>query len=240
VTAAESSPSSPAAVPSTADPVSLDRHRPAWVAPAILSAVILIAAVLFVARSLREPELPVFAPTSTAAGEAGDSLVGPITFTVDAESSDPWQYFDFSSGGLTTSSDPLGWDLGVRRFHLIANGGAGFPGSGGIADLGTVDFHAVTEAPDTGYIETRAARDTVNAAIDHWYRYSWISHILEPAGHVYVVRTADGRYAKVRILSYYCTGARPGCLTFEYVYQGSGGRSFTSDRPGGSSALPPN
>ena len=38
--------------------------------------------------------------------------------------------------------------------------------------------------------------------------------------------TADGRYAKLQLLSYYCPGARPGCLTFRYVYQGAGGRSL--------------
>jgi hypothetical protein len=43
------------------------------------------------------------------------------------------------------------------------------------------------------------------------------------------VRTADGRFAKMRILSYYCTGATPGCVTFEYVYQGSGSRRFVTD-----------
>ena len=36
------------------------------------------------------------------------------------------------------------------------------------------------------------------------------------------VRTADGRYAKLEILGYYCPGAHPGCLTFRYVFQGDG------------------
>jgi hypothetical protein len=43
---------------------------------------------------------------------------------------------------------------------------------------------------------------------------------------VYAVRTADGRFAKLQVISYYCTGAIPGCLTFRYVYQGAGGPRF--------------
>lgn len=36
------------------------------------------------------------------------------------------------------------------------------------------------------------------------------------------MRTADGRYAKLEMVGYYCPGARPGCPTFRYVYQGDG------------------
>jgi hypothetical protein len=43
---------------------------------------------------------------------------------------------------------------------------------------------------------------------------------------VYAIRTADGRYAKLEIVSYYCPGAVSGCLTFRYAYQGSGARAF--------------
>ncbi|HSR42903.1 MAG TPA: HmuY family protein, partial [Longimicrobiales bacterium] len=54
------------------------------------------------------------------------------------------------------------------------------------------------------------------------------SHILRPKDRVFAVRTADGRYAKLRILGYYCPGARPGCLAFRYVYQGDGSRRVAS------------
>jgi len=42
------------------------------------------------------------------------------------------------------------------------------------------------------------------------------------------LRTADGRYAKIEILGYYCIGALPGCTTFRYVYQGGGGTDVVS------------
>jgi hypothetical protein len=43
----------------------------------------------------------------------------------------------------------------------------------------------------------------------------------------YAIRTADGKYAKMRLLSYYCDGGQAsGCFTLEYVYQGDGSRRF--------------
>ena len=61
-----------------------------------------------------------------------------------------------------------------------------------------------------------------NDALRRWYRYGFFSHLLTPAGNVYAIRTADLRYAKLEILSYYCPGPVAGCLTFRYVYQPDG------------------
>lgn len=186
----------------------------------------MLLGVVFVATSLRQPAVDAFQVTPPAPREVGGALVGPIRYTVDASSEAAWRYFDFSRGSLVTPTGPLDWDLAFRRFHIIANGGAGFGGHGGIANLGNVAFDSVTVAPASGYSASTAGRDSTNAAVARWYNYSWSSHLLKPKPAVWVVRTADGRYARVRIVSYYCTGARPGCVTFEYVYQGSGSRDF--------------
>jgi len=42
--------------------------------------------------------------------------------------------------------------------------------------------------------------------------------------HVYGMRTAGGRYAKVELLAYYCKVVGTACLTFRYAYQGDGTR----------------
>lgn len=188
---------------------------------------IALMAVVYVAYSLRRPTPDAYPPTQPQPADVGDSLVGPIRYTIDASSPDEWRHFDFSRGSVVTPADPLDWDLAFRRFHVIANGGARFAGRGGIVALGAVPFDSVSEAPVADYVETTAGRDTTNDAIARWYDYGWASHVLTPKPHVWVVRTADGRYARLRILSYYCPGARPGCITFSYVYQGSGSRAFT-------------
>ena len=196
-------------------------------APAIIVSAIALVAVAYVAHSLRRPAPAAYPPTQPRSHDVGDSLVGPVRYTIDASSPDQWRYFDFSRGSEVSRADPLSWDLAFRRFHIIANGGSGFAGRAGIVDLGVVAFDSVREAPLAGYVQTATGRDTTNAAIARWYDYGLTSHVLKPKPHVWVVRTADGRYARLRIVSYYCPGARAGCITFNYVYQGSGSRAFT-------------
>jgi hypothetical protein len=174
----------------------------------------------------REPP-PSFTPTPASPVEVGDALVGPVVWTIDARSEAAWAYFDFSRGSTVPPGDPLGWDIAVRRFRIIANGGDRFHGRAGIIDLGNIAFDSVHTAPDSAYVETTVLRrDSSNAAISKWYEYGFTSHLLMPRPNVWVVRTADGRYAKMQILGYYCPAATPGCLTIRYVYQGSGSRSL--------------
>ena len=128
--------------------------------------------------------------------------------TIDAGDENGWRFFDFDRGAVIVPPDTAGWDLAVRRFRIVP--------SGAIADVGAVPFDSVTAAPDSGYVASRFGRDTSNAATEHWYAYSYISHLLSPRGEVYVVRTREGRYAKFQVLSYYCPGPTPGCMTIRY------------------------
>jgi len=176
----------------------------------------------FVVVALRRPDMPAMAITPPHPVTIGDTLVGPASVTLDATDADQWTYFDFSRNSAVRQPGPLDWDLAVRRFHFAANGGPGFAGRGGIVNLGPVPFDSVAMLPDTGYVANRA--DSTNPGVGKWYRYGWTSHLLTPKGDVYAVRTADGRYAKVTIVSYYCGGAEGGCFSLRYAYQGDGTR----------------
>lgn len=186
-----------------------------------------VVTVLLVASTLRRPDPPTYSPTPPEPAPAGDTLVGPTVYTVDATDSDRWVFFDFSRGSVVPDPDVTGWDLAFRRHRIIANGGEGFIGRGGLTDLGSVPFDSVRSAPEDGYQLTRA--DSVNGATDGWYDYSMMSHLLMPKPHTWAVRTADGRYAKLELLGYYCPGAVAGCVTFRYSYQGSGTRMLGPD-----------
>lgn len=188
-------------------------------------AVVAVAAVTLVTLTLRQPDVPTYAPTRPEPRDAGPARVGPVLYTVDATSPDDWTYFSFRLGSVVTDPGPVDWDLAFRRFRILANGGRGFAGGGGILDLGPVPFNAVAEVPDAEYVTNEGVPDPSNAAVAQWYRYGFFSHVLTPKPHVWAVRTADGRYAKLEILSYYCEGGRPGCFTFRYVYQGGGSRT---------------
>ncbi len=193
-----------------------------WTLRLIVGGIILLA-VAYVGFSLQRPEPPTFAPSPVAAEPVGERLVGPRTYTVDAADPEQWVYFSFERGSVVEEPGILNWDLAFRRFNIIVNGGDGYAGGAGLLDLGPVPFDSVHSVPDDGYEGNPARSDASNPVIEEWYDYSFFSHLLMPRGHVYAVRTSDGRHAKLEILSYYCPGALPGCLTFRYVYQGAGG-----------------
>ena len=187
---------------------------------------LVIAAVIFVASSLRQSAPLTFYPVSVVdPQEVGEQLVGPSVFTVDGRVDD-FAYFDFSSGSVVESPGPLGWDLAFQRFTILANGGPNFAGQGGILDLGITSLDSVTTVPTNGYEVNSSGRDVSNAATARWYEYSWTSHLLTPKLTVFAVRTADSRYAVFQILSYYCPAAQAGCTTIRYRYQGAGGTAF--------------
>lgn len=186
----------------------------------VISLVVVGMAATFVAVTLRRPELGMFQPTPAVPSETGSAIIGPVVYTADA-TREGWSYFDFSRGAVVDDPEGTNWDLAFRRHSIIVNGGPGFTGRGGVLET-TVPFDSLTTAPADGYVANRVRGDTVNTVTEDWYEYSWMSHILRPKPTTYVVRTADGNYAKLELLSYYCLGAIAGCVTFRYVYQGDG------------------
>lgn len=188
----------------------------------VVVGLLVIAAVIFVDSSLNRPEVSTFSPTQNVLKEVGGSQVGPRTVTVDASDGGVWRYFDFSRNAVVEAPGPTEWDIAFRRFSIMVNGGAAFHGEGGVLSLGGVPFDSVALLPTEGYVVSGAARDSVNSVIERWYDYGWSSHLLTPKADVYALRTADGRYAKLQLVGYYCPGPVAGCVTFRYVYQGGG------------------
>lgn len=163
--------------------------------------------------------------------EVGENLSNEITYTINASSLKDWVYFDFSKGAVVNVSDraSVDWDIGFRRAKIISNSGASNPnGKGGIAAIENAEFESVGEAPESGYMTdiSKNALETENPAIDRWYIYSYMTHELKPKKDIYVIRTADGKYVKMKIIKFYCEGLS-GCYTIKYIYQGNGSRKFT-------------
>jgi hypothetical protein len=179
----------------------------------VMGAAFALLVVSLLIGSLTKPELPAYTPTVPAPVRVGDSLVGPATYTIDASGTEQWRRFDFRRNSAVDSGP---WDLAFRRFHVIAATG------GGIVDLGVVPFDSVRELPAMGYLANSAGPDTTNPGMGKWYDYSMLSHLLTSRHHVYGVRTATGRYAKLELLAYYCREAGTACITFRYAYQGNG------------------
>jgi len=134
--------------------------------------------------------------------------LGPDTVTLDARDPDQWTFLAFDRGPLAPP-DTAGWDLASRRFHLMT--------TGSVLVLPGVAFDSLSIAPVGEYSSTTFLPDTQNAALSRWYRYSMFSHLLTPKQQLYVVRTRSGTAVKLEMLSYYCPGPDPGCLTFRYA-----------------------
>src|SRR5919108_6192937 len=109
------------------------------VVPTLAVAAIVVGVVALVALSLRQPDVPTYAPTSPAPRDVGAALVGPIRYTVDATAADIWRAFSFRLGSVV---DGLAQgDLAFRRYSIVAGLGAS------IRDLGEVPFDDVRDVP---------------------------------------------------------------------------------------------
>ena len=133
------------------------------------------------------------------------------TLTIDATDGDHWRYVSLSRGQVLTPPDTGGWQIAVQRYRMIT------PPSGAIADLGRVAFEQPISARPASFVSTTFAKQQpANAAIDHWYRYNLLTHLLEPNGHLFAVRSASAAW-KLAVVSYYCPKLVAGCLTIRYA-----------------------
>ncbi|NIP99620.1 MAG: hypothetical protein GWM98_03620, partial [Nitrospinaceae bacterium] len=100
-------------------------------------------------------------------------------------------------------------------------------GKAGVLNLGEVAFDAVESVPLKEFVADKATRtETENPVLINWYKYNYITHKLTARKNVYVLRTADGKYAKVQYMSFYCADKQPGCIQMKYVYQAQGTKTF--------------
>lgn len=153
-----------------------------------------------------------------------------------------YTFFSFKTGQIVPNSDSAStkWDIGFRSTSIIFNGGTSGPGTAGaIVQQGL--FDEIKTAPTTGYVSDNKANNQfavssspfvsgVTTTTNNWWLNSGTqtSTIVSPiAGRVIIVKTADGRYAKMEIQSFY-KGA-PATVnnltdldrhyTFRYIYQ---------------------
>jgi hypothetical protein len=128
------------------------------------------------------------------------------------------------------------WDIAFAATRIRTNSGASGPGQGGAIVLTNTDFDTLAQVPTSGYATDTTLTQTAiqNGSDRSWYHYDFTTNIISPiAGRVLVIRTADGRYAKVQILNYYLGApAAPGAsgrsrfFTFRYVFQPDGSARF--------------
>ena len=161
--------------------------------------------------------------------------LAPSTFTIDATNREAWAYFSFASGDTVNVEDAENseaWDLGFQRTKVKLNGGISGPGMGSVVMLTETKFEAVTEAPAEGYrADTEDTLGIVAQSEKGWYIYTGppLHQVLPLEDRVFVIKAADGTFAKVRFIGYYKDNEKKkdgGFVTFEYVHQPDGSLNF--------------
>src|SRR5687768_13662033 len=167
--------------------------------------------------SLTRREAPVFPPSTTERVRAPGWMRAGDTLTLDATRAEAWTYASLTQGRVLTPSDTAAWDVAVQRYRVRA--------AGEVRDLGAVPFERASADDIAGRIVAGAPRHELG----RWYRYSFVTHLLEPAGHTYTVRGADGQRWRVQVVSYYCPGVRAGCMSLRYAPGDSGFHAQTPE-----------
>lgn len=147
--------------------------------------------------------------------------------------------FSFSEGTKVTGDN---WDIAFRGTSIIVNGGTAIgltsepkrTGKAALAlELNT--FANVTNAPADASFKQDAPKAYAlpTGSNKGWYSYNRTTHTINPiAGKVIVVKTHNGHYAKMEILSYYKDNDQSKIenaryYTFNYVYNpNKGGKSL--------------
>ncbi len=211
----------------------------------ILSLVVLVGFVIaFTGCSEDDEPLPVVATTfSNLAADPGTGF-NPSTGQPTGLTR-KFTLFSFKTGGIIANTDSATnkWDLGFNGTTIIVNSATSGPGTSQ-AQIVSGIFDELNTAPDAGYKSDNdpapiAGAPNANLAIptgsgQGWYTYDGAAMVNRPtAGKVIVVKTSEGRYAKMEIISYYKDApASPTSTnaaryyTFRYVYQPNDTKTF--------------
>ncbi|HEX6240905.1 MAG TPA: HmuY family protein, partial [Polyangiales bacterium] len=147
---------------------------------------------------------------------------------VDASASNVWAYVSLREGASVEVSAPLTdlrWDVALSRVRLRTNSGTSGSGMGGAADAANADPGAPGAVPAgfTVDAETSGNGGTIssNAALDAWYDYDVMTHVVSPKAKAFVVKTADGGLGALRVIAY-----NSGTYRLGISYAGAGASSF--------------
>ena len=138
-----------------------------------------------------------------------------------------WKYFSLKNGEVTpaTPADDLTWDIAFKGYYVKLNGGTSEKGKAEAFRTEEKDFTKVTEAPKKGFEKdkevTFTSRDgssskenvspiltggfgsTIGAISLNPANIAKYGNVYGPNEWVYVIKTADGTYAKIQVTDFY-------------------------------------
>ncbi|SDZ75040.1 HmuY protein [Porphyromonadaceae bacterium KH3R12] len=164
------------------------------------------------------------------------------TVQIDSSSKTQWVYFSFEKGTLVTVendkvAESLNWDLGFLWSYARTNSGeSGQKGKGGVISTDKLTLEEVTSLPASTEFtvdatvnvpKTNAQGEFIMPPMSYdnlpgnTVLSSWVSSGRPPYIYnntVYVIRTADGNYAKIIMKSFEDKNGDAGVITMDYVY----------------------
>ena len=207
----------------------------------ILKSILIVAMLSFVAVSCSEnndivpDEVSTNQVVNLHAKETTDRSVHP------AVESGEFVKFSFKRGTIVTNDN---WDIAFRGTTILVNGGVPTgktqePNRTGNAALTIVEgkFSKIKTVPSAAVFKQDAA-NALALPKSTWYTYDREDHSIDPVtGKVLIIKTNDGHYAKMEIISYYkdmdsSNSANPAnsgaqYYTFNYVYNlNTGDKNF--------------
>lgn len=203
------------------------------------SGLLLLAAITAQQCNTEEPP----APEPLATEEVTDI---PADLTRNGD----FTYYSLTNGVVANGSETTkDWDLAFAGTTILINGGSSGPGDGA-AQVVTGTLESIAEAPETGFSKDAEGVPAIQGSDSKdkpgWYNYTGEAPagpkhaILIVPGRVLLIKTANGQYAKIEILSYYkgnpdtstdeftnlATRPPSRYYTFRFVLQPDGTRKF--------------
>lgn len=167
--------------------------------------------------------------------------VKSFTLSRKTDYGNDWIYFSFKEGKEVTVDESkhatdLTWDVAFNRYNVRTNSGESGAGKGGALDTEKTDITLIETVPSGTFIEDEkgeitasftgegvtTVESTLNKLLGEAIVFAGPPPTYTPNDHVYIVKTADGKYAKFTIESFYNDEGVSGFLTFKYAYQPDG------------------
>lgn len=155
-----------------------------------------------------------------------------------------YTFYSLERNELVPSQDSASrrWDIGLRGTTLITNSGNSGPGGGGaFVYVGLFDELSKVPSDSAFRVDNIPSAYAIPAGSSRgWYAYNPQANLVTPIpGRVLVIRTANGKFAKLEVLNYYKGGQTPAVAasdddkirrqrfyTFRFAFQPNGTTLF--------------
>ena len=207
-----------------------------------ITSIMLTAVVFFVACKKNEAVIVETVTSSTVSSLPADTIIGLAN--QQPVGTGKFSFYSIETNSIIANADSNSkkWDIGLRGSTIITNAGTSGPGSGGaFVFKGTFDELKTIPTDSTFRVDNGPTSYAITTGSNKgWYVLDFVTNLLTPIpGRVLVIKTANGKYAKVEILNYYKGGVTPAAnatdaeksskqrfYTFRFTYQSNGSKTF--------------